>query len=164
MEVKIDWEKYELGHFRDGRWMLSVVFRNPQTETIYRWVPCWNDAEELFFQAALTEALNKEDSPYLIRFADTAKVVLKMEPERPKRDKALFRVRSGELDTVVWAKEPEEAINEALREAHKFGTTLALLTTVAEKVGKVEMHKIYYDTIKRLKELGFQVEDKRPGR
>jgi len=164
MEVRIDWERHELDRFPDGRWRLSAVFRDPQTGTVYRWVPRWKDVEELFFQGALTEALNKEDSPYLIRFANTAKVVVKMEPERPKREKAHFRVRSGELDTVVWAKEPEEAINEALKEAHKSGRTLALLTTVAEKVGKVEMHKIYYDTIKRLKELGFQIQDRRPNK
>ncbi len=134
-----------------------MVFRDPQTVTKYRWVPRWKDAEELFSQAALIEALNKEDSPYLIRFANTAKVVVKMEPQRTKRGKALFRVRSAELDTRLYAKDHREALNEALKEADKSRKTLALFTTVAEIVDNVQMHKIYYDTAKHLKELGFQV-------
>lgn len=162
MEVRIDWEKHELDHFRDGRWRLSAIFRDPQTGTKYRWVPRWKDAEELFFQAALTEALNKEDSPYLIRFADTAKVVVKMEPQRTKRGKTRFRVRSAELDTCLYAKDHLEALNEGIKEADKSRKTLALFTTVAEIVDNVEMHKIYYDTTKHLKELGFKVaEDKK---
>lgn len=161
MEAKIDWEKYEMDHFRDGRWMLSVIFQDPKTGTKYRWVPRWKDAEELFFQAALTEALNKEDSPYLIRFTDTAKVVVKMEPQRTKRGKALFRVRSAELDTRLNAKDHIEALSEGLKEANNSRKTLALFTTVAEIVNNVEMHKIYYDTAKRLRELGFQVAEDR---
>jgi len=158
MEVRIDWEKYEQDHFPDERWRLSVVFRDPQTGTKYRWVPRWKDAEELFFQAALTEALNKEDSPYLIRFADTAKVVVKMEPERTKREKALFRVRSAELDTRLYAKDREEALKEGLREAARLGKTLGRMATTAEIVRNVEMHEVYHDTIKCLKELALYAE------
>lgn len=48
MEVMLEWEKHESGHFPDGRWRLSAIFRGPQTGTKYRWVPKWKDVEELF--------------------------------------------------------------------------------------------------------------------
>lgn len=111
-----------------------------------------------FFQAVLIEALNKEDSPYLIRFADTAKVVVSMEPKRPKRDKMRFRIRSAELDIVLEAKDREEALNEGLKEAAKLGRTLGRLTTTSEIVRNVEMHEVFHDTIKCLKELGLYAE------
>ena len=101
MEVKIYWEKHESDHFPNGRWRLSVLFKDHQIGIVYRWVPRWKDVEDLFFQAALIEALNKEDSPYLIRFAQTARAMVKMEPWRPKNDRAFFRVRSAELDMTL---------------------------------------------------------------
>lgn len=158
MEVYLNFQELQLDRFPNGRNRLSALFKDRQTETIYRWVPRWKDVEELFFQSSLIEALNKEDSPYLIRFAESAKVVIKMEPERPKLKRTPFRVRSAELDVVLHAKDRDEALNNGLRQAARSNKTLGRLTTTAEIVGNVELHEVYHDTIRHLKALGLYEE------
>ncbi len=159
MEVYIEFLDSEFGHFPDGRYRLSASFKDKQTRTIYKWVPRWKDVEELFLRAVATEAMNERDSPYLIRFADSGEFAVAMKPKRPPAEKALYRVRTGELDITLYAKGPEEAVNEALKEANRSKKTLGLLTTVVEIVDGVEMHMRtrYYDTVKHLRELGFRV-------
>lgn len=167
MEVYIEFVEFQSDYFTDGRHRLSALFKvkDEQTGTIYRWVPRWKDVEELFFRAVATEAMNKSDSPYLIRFADIGQFAVAVKPKRPMAEKARYRVRTGELDIILYAKGPEEAVNEALKEAKRSKKTLGQLTTVIEIVDGVEMwDERYYDTVKHLRQLGFLlIEDQKTG-
>ncbi len=74
-------------------------------------MPRWTDVEDLSLRSAWIEQVNREGSPYLIRFAEIAKVVADLEPQRTRPEKAQYRVRTGKLDTIICAQGHEAAFH-----------------------------------------------------